>query len=404
MPDPVTWVALWRRRMDRHGELARQQLAALEAQQGDASALASTRRRLGRVSVGLKEQHEKLAEHFDRLGAQTQTGHAAAQQLASAFTSPGGASAVLKCYENLFRDWSWGEGEAAQSLELVRRLAPPSLGKLAVYGAGAGRLAVDVHTRLEPACTVAVDLNPVPLLVASRLARGEAVALPEFPVGPHSEADVVVQQTLRCSATVDARFSWAFADVLRPPFSAGAFDTVLTSWLVDAVDASLDSIVAAIQRVLRPGGIWINLGPLRFDGPLREAYSIGEALETVEQSGFELGSRFTHAVDYFHSPHSGTRRQEMLFCFAARNARSSSAPYQPGVRAPWRLDPNRAIPSSPAMQALRRQSVLTSGVLSLVDGKRSLSNIAQLLGAQWRLPPEALLDMLREFFTPLVER
>lgn len=402
VPDPDVWVAVWRRRCDLYGELAQQQLRALEAQQGDPSALASTRRRLQRVSAGLKEQHDRLAEHFRLLGEQAPA-RPGASQLASGLASPSGASAVLKCYENLFRDWSWGSAEAEQSLDLVRRLAPPQLGKLAVLGAGAGRLAVDVHTRLEPECTVAIDLNPFPLLVASRLVQGDAVRLPEFPLAPHGEDDVVVHQTLRCSSGVDSRFSFAFADALNPPFAAGSFDTVLTSWVIDAVDAGLDRTIAAIQRVLREGGRWINIGPLRFDGPAREAYGIEEVIETANRHGFEPSSPFTQAVDYFHSPHSGTRRVETVFCFSARNARGHSAPRQAGVHAPWLLDAHRPIPITPDVQALRRSSVFTTGILSLVDGTRSLSNIAQVLGAQWRLPPEALLDALREFFTPLAK-
>lgn len=402
VPDPDVWVAVWRRRCELYGELAQQQLRSLEAQHTDPGALASTRRRLQRVSAGLKVQHEQLSEHFALLGERAPA-RPGASQLASSFASSGGASAVLKCYEHLFRDWSWGTAEAEQSLDLVRLLAPPRLGKLAVFGAGAGRLAVDVHARLEPECTVATDLNPFPLLVASRLVRGETIHLPEFPLGPHGEDDVVVNQTLRCSSPVDSRFSLAFADVLCPPLAAASIDTVLTSWVIDAVDAGLDRTIAAIQRVLRPGGVWINIGPLRFDGPVREAYGIEEAVETAKRQGFELSSRFTQAVDYFHSPHSGTRRQETVFCFAACNTRGHSAPRQPGVHAPWLLDLHRPIPITADVQALRRSSVLTTGILSLVDGTRSLSNIAQVLGAQWRLPPEALLDALREFFTPLAK-
>lgn len=400
VPDPDVWAAVWRRRFDSYAERVQQQLRALEVQDSDPSALASTRRRLKRVGAALKEQHAELAKHFMQLGA-NDAAQPSAGPLASLFGSAGGASAVLKCYENLFRDWSWGAAEAQQSLDLVRRLAPARLGKLAVYGAGAGRLAVDVHTELGPECTVGVDLNPFPLLVASRLVRGEVIRLPEFPVGPHGEDDAVVQQTLRCSAPVDARLSFAFADVLCPPFAAGALDSVLTSWVVDAVDAGLDRTIAAIQRVLRPGGVWINVGPLRFDGPVREAHGIEEAVEMAERCGFELQRRFSQEVDYFHSPHSGSRRRETVFCFAAQNTHSASAPRQTGVRAPWLLDPRRPIPISPDVQALRRSSVLTSGITSLVDGTRSLSDIAQLLGAQWRLPPEALIDALREFFTPL---
>ncbi len=106
------------------------------------------------------------------------------------------APAVLKCYENLFRDWAWGGEECASFLSLVERLVVEPLGRLAVYGAGAARLAVDVHRRFDHELTLAIDLNPFPLLIADALLRGERVTLPEFPVAPLSDRDVVVEREL----------------------------------------------------------------------------------------------------------------------------------------------------------------------------------------------------------------
>src|SRR5262249_33457543 len=63
---------------------------------------------------------------------------------------------VLKFSENLFRDWVWGEAESDAALALVRRLldaagAREPLGTVAGFGAGAGRLAVDLHRTGRPA-------------------------------------------------------------------------------------------------------------------------------------------------------------------------------------------------------------------------------------------------------------
>lgn len=362
--------------------------------------LPRTRRRLERFGDGLKEQRAQLVEHFGLLGAPP----AKVARGSLPFGSPAGSSGALKCYEHLFRDWGWGVAEAAQSLDLVRRLAPPKLGKLAVYGAGAGRLAVDVHRTLGPELTVATDLNPFPLLVAARLIQGATVRLPEFPIGPHAVEDEVVFHSLRCDARPEGAFSFAFADVLRPPFAPASLDTVLTSWVIDALDSNLEQTLLAIQRVLRPYGTWINIGPLRFDGPLAEAHSLDEVLELARGCGFEVTTRFTHAVDYFHSPHSGTRRTETVFCFAARKATGVTAPLSEGVRAAWLIDPQEPVKLTGAASSLRKSSVLAIGVLGLVDGQRSLQDIAEALAAQWRLPPEALIDPLREFLAPLTDR
>ncbi|HTV23267.1 MAG TPA: methyltransferase domain-containing protein, partial [Polyangiaceae bacterium] len=228
--------------------------------------------------------------------------------------------------------------------------------------------------------------------------------LPEFPIGPHAVQDEVVFQSLRCDWKLDESFCFAFADALRPPFAPASFDTVLTSWVIDALDADLEQTMLAIGRVLRPHGTWINVGPLRFDGPLVAAYSLDEVLEMARGCGFEVSTRFTHTVDYFHSPHSGTRRSETVFGFAARKATGVAAPLGDGVRAAWLIDPRQPVTLTAAAKALRKSSVMAIGVLALVDGERSLLDIAQALAAQWRLPPEALVDSLREFLASLADR
>ncbi|HTV26013.1 MAG TPA: hypothetical protein VMG12_45255, partial [Polyangiaceae bacterium] len=157
MREPESWVSVWQSRCDAYAALARQQLRELDAQLQGTRLLPRTRQRLARVVEGLKEQRTQLIEHLGLLG-ERRPGATGAPPIALG----AGSSAVLKCYEHLFRDWSWGVAEAAQSLDLVRRLAPPKLGRLAVYGAGAGRLAVDVHRTLGPESTVATDINPFP--------------------------------------------------------------------------------------------------------------------------------------------------------------------------------------------------------------------------------------------------
>jgi N2227-like protein len=396
---PESWASVWQRRSDVYCELAQQRIQELHAQLQLASSSPLTQRRLSRISSALKEQRDQIAWHFELLGARS--------PVSSKSTVPlllsSGSSPVLKCYENLFRDWSWGADEVTQSLELVRRLAPARLGKLAVYGAGAGRLAVDVHQALKPEQTVALDINPLPLLVAARLIRGETVTLPEFPVGPHTEQDVAVRQTLRCTSEVDPGFSLAFADVLRPPFAPRSLDTVLTSWVIDAVDADFEQTALSIQHALSFGGTWINTGPLRFDGRIAEAYSREEVLEITRACGFELVTEFDHVLDYFHSPHSGSHRRETVFCFAARKTAELIERPQAGVRAAWLMDVNQPVVLTSSANALRRKSIVTVGVLSLVDGKRSLVDIANALAEQWRVPPGTLVDALRELFVQLSE-
>jgi hypothetical protein len=392
--EPSFWRALWVGRLDEYRSRARLEIEHLSAAAQRQGSSERTGRRIAHLRSGLEAQLSALSEHL-----QVFDDGAARAPLPASFSS--GPAPVLKCYENLFRDWSWGNDEAGECLRLVQRLVSADLGRLVVYGAGAARLALDVHTTYGPRWTVALDLNPFPLLVAARLVRGEEVWLPEFPVGPHSEREVVVTQALRCTSAVGSTFNLAFADLLRPPFAPGSIDTVLTSWVIDAVDVDFRETARAIGHVLRSGGTWLNIGPLRFDRNWPEAYSIEEVHEIVIESGFELTASFRERIDYFNSPHSGSARRETVFCFAARKVADVPRQSVSSVYPNWLLNPHEPIPLTANTIALRRSSILTHGVLSLVDGQRTLYGIAERLGSNWQRPPGDLLDPLRAFFARL---
>ena len=56
------------------------------------------------------------------------------------------------------------------------RAIPEGLQRLAVYGAGAGRLAADIHQHLRARRRrFALDVNPLPFLIADRLLAGETL-------------------------------------------------------------------------------------------------------------------------------------------------------------------------------------------------------------------------------------
>ena len=61
-------------------------------------------------------------------------------------------------YANIHRDWAWGDEENEASLKQIEAVLHDhaELGNVLVLGAGAGRLAYDIHTRFDCAATVAV--------------------------------------------------------------------------------------------------------------------------------------------------------------------------------------------------------------------------------------------------------
>jgi hypothetical protein len=263
--DPPLWRAMALARLDEYLTVNEARRLALAAEADQPHLLPLTRERLQRVRAGLRADHDR----FEALFADVKRGAliAPASMIAARPDPNGGDLPLLKCYENVFRDWAWGDRENELARALVERLRPGPLGRLAVYGAGAGRLAVDVHRTLGATRTFALDLNALPLLIADRVTAGETLELDEYPVAPVSTADAVVRQKLRCADPPPPGLTFVFADALRPPFAAGTLDSVLTSWFVDALPLDFRDTVALINRVLRPGGVWLNLGPLHIHNP-----------------------------------------------------------------------------------------------------------------------------------------
>jgi hypothetical protein len=395
MEDPPLWRALWLSRLVEFLSVTDQNLGAWRAEASLPALLPRTRARLARMIAAVEDQRSRVEWllHDFKEGV---------SQAIPSRSEGGDVPAVMACYENLFRDWAWGDNEAQAALNLVARVATAPIGRLAVFGAGAGRLAVDVHQRLRPASTLALDVNPLPLLVAEKLIRGGAVDLPEFPVAPHTDDQVVIQRHL-ASLPVREGFAFVFANALRPPFASGSLDGVLTSWFIDATGADVRETAAVINRVLRPGGHWINLGPLRFKETISRSYTIEEVWEIVAESGFELDAREREDIPYFDSPASGSRRNETVFCFRARKIGEA----QPFVAseadkiAPWIADTSLAIPRTSTVMNLGRTSLFTAGAISLVDGVRSMADVANEIGRSTGVAPSSLLGQLRAFFAKL---
>jgi hypothetical protein len=347
--------------------------------------------------LGLQQQLETVTALFEPLDAETDP------LLSSVIPSGadgGRDAAVLERYELLFRDWAWGGREVELARDFVAPLVPAGLDRIAFFGHGAGRLAVELHQACAPRRTLAFDLSPLPLLVAERLLAGETVSLPEFTLEPRSDDDVVSIRALTRPFPVREGFALAIADALRPPVRPGSLDAVVTAWFIDEAAAELSQTAAIINRVLRPGGWWVNVGPLRFQGDLSRTHPIDEVLEIATAAGFEVAPRSgddQRDLPVMDAPTSGTRRTELVFRFAARKISEAGVAELAAPLPSWVTNPAEPIPITPGMVALGRQSMFTTGVLGMIDGSRSVQDLARELGHAWGAEPARLQEELQAF-------
>jgi len=387
-PDPALALGDWRGRI--HAVLN-----ALEAQAGHYRAALDEGLTRAATRTRLKLQAAACTDHARRLRALLSpllgSAPAAAPEMYRGLdvALPTGQG-LTGYYANLHRDWCWGEAENEAAYRLVdETLGAEPVGRLLLLGVGAGRLAYDLHARRRPEVSVAIDLNPLFLLAAARLYQGDALELYEFPLAPRDLASHAVLRRLQAPAPVGPGMHLLFADATRAPLRPGVFDTVVTPWFVDVVDEDLAVFARRLNAWLRPGGRWVNSGSLVFatSGPAYR-YSLEELLEIVADAGFEDVRLREDEVPYLASPASRHARRETLVSFVATKRREVP-PVAAGSAMPaWLERTDLPVPLLPGIATRQLEMRVLAFVLALVDGRRSIRDIAALLAEKRMMTAE----------------
>jgi hypothetical protein len=303
-------------------------------------------------------------------------------------------------YVNLHRDWSWGEAENAAALAVVRDVAGDEYawGATAVLGAGAGRLAYDIHMQCAPPLTIAADFNPLLLFVARDVTQGGVLELYEFPIAPRTIAEHAVLRALQAPAPVRRGFEVIGADALRLPFAEGALRTIVTPWLIDIIDEDLARFAARVNQALAPGGAWINFGSVSFTQDDRiHRLSHEEALEVVAGAGFTVRRQHEARIPYMQSPASRHARLETAVAWCAVKERSVPAPPEHSRLPEWLLSPDLPVPLSQEFQIQSFSTRIHAFLMALIDGKRSVRDMARVLVEQRLMSAEEAEPAIRGF-------
>ena len=315
LPRPDDHISLWRQQLALLIAQGQHTLAGLDAEAAKRGMLRDGQTRLRTLAKAVNDQVREIGEVV---------GPALGGPLPPT-ESAGLPRGVVEHIHFLYRDWGWDDGaspENQQSLDAIRELvAGESLGRTLVLGAGGCRLAYDLHRLCGATDTVVLDIDPYLFLVAEAVVRGGSVRLTESSPTVQQVGRVAKSWTLRAPAgpLADDHFHFFLANGLGPPFVQGTFDTVVTPWFIDQVPPDLPAFLATPNRMLRPGGRWINHGPLLYppDAPLSRRFSCEEVFELAARAGFAMGRTSGASHPHFVSPLNGRGKVEWVLTFVA---------------------------------------------------------------------------------------
>ncbi|XP_065853118.1 uncharacterized protein [Euphorbia lathyris] len=232
---------------------------------------------------------------------------------------------------NIVRDWAdEGQKERYQCYKPIldelnslfpnrSKESPPTC---VVPGAGLGRLA------LEISCLGFVSQGnefSYYMMICSSFILNHAQTAGEWTIYPwiHSNCNslsdddqlraVSIPDIHPASAGITKGFSMCggdFVEVYNDPSQVGAWDAVVTCFFIDTAHNIIEYI-EIISRILKDGGVWINLGPLLYhfaDAYGQDEMSIDLSLDDVKRVaihyGFQLEKESTIETTYTTNPRS----------------------------------------------------------------------------------------------------
>ena len=267
-----------------------------------------------------------------------------------------------------------------------------------------GRLAYDIHTELDCSSTIAMDFNPLLMLVARAVTSGAQLKLYEFPIAPLTFEDEAILRKLEAPNPVDENFHLVLGDALRPPFPDKTFDTIVTPWLIDIIGEDLSILAARINRLLKDDGRWVNFGSLAFAHPERSRrYSPEEVKAIVAESGFSDPYVSQATIPYMDSPASRHGRRERVFSFASYKEREVRKPERHKALPDWIVTGKDSVPLSPSFRQQAMTTQIYSFIMSLIDGKRSIKDMAVVLEKQKLMERGEAESAIRSFMTKMYD-
>ncbi|MCY3545509.1 MAG: methyltransferase domain-containing protein [Gemmatimonadetes bacterium] len=378
LSEPLAYLASCRRQLDRLERQVERTVQDIREQLQATDLLPATRRRCEITTEGITTQLADIRAILEPLLP------AAIRSEGQAW--PDQAPATLHHLPYLYRDWGWpseADGENEEALSMVEEmLGDTGPGRTLVMGAGACRLAYDIHHRHPDAEIMVMDLDPVLFAAAHAVTHGEPLTVREanLEMGDMSHAAKEWSLAAPKGPVDDARFHFLIADAVDPPLDPGVFDTVLTPWFIDQGPEDVRDLISTLHRMLKPGGRWVNLGPLQYhlDVPVSRRFAREELFDLAERAGFRVGPSKSATVPYLVSRLNGRGKVEWVLAFSAIRLEAPETGSRPHVGPPpWLVFRHLPIPTFEGQALFWSEASMIRMVVSSIDGRRTLDDIAR---------------------------
>ncbi|MCH8100914.1 MAG: methyltransferase domain-containing protein [Proteobacteria bacterium] len=402
--EPDATLGEWRGRLQYSLQQLSHEIAGLESELESDDLHALTRRRVERYKKAVVAHKRSLQKLLRPIDVQSLYGNY--ESYLALRTRLPADQGLNTYYTNIHRDWAWGDEENKASLKQIRSVLHDhaDLGNVLVLGSGAGRLAFDIHRNMNCTLTVAMDFNPLLMFVANTMARGEQLKMYEFPIAPLALEDDAVLRTLSAPDIAGEDFHLVFGDALRPPFPDKSFDTVVTPWLIDIIAENFPVLAARVNALLKKDGRWVNFGSLAFSTTNRQGrYSPEEVQAIVAENGFSNPYVSQATIPYMCSPASRHGRQEKVFSYSAYKERDVQKPGRHKALPDWLVTGEDPVPLSPSFRTQAMTTQVYSFIMSLIDGKRTITDMAVVLENQKLMTKDEAEPAIRSFLTKMYD-
>jgi ubiquinone/menaquinone biosynthesis C-methylase UbiE/uncharacterized protein YbaR (Trm112 family) len=370
----------------------------------DASLRDSVRQRLNKMLQAKVEHRKELVQLFEPMSLNVQ-GHIEREQVFRS-TLPESMQ-LMGYYSNVFRDWAWETGENQRAVDVCREMIGTQKmtgARLLTLGAGSCRFAADLHADYEPEVSLACDINPYLLLTARKVMRGGAVSLFDFPVAPRDDQHLWTKYKLKTQKKYGENFHLIAADAVNFPADPGSFDLIVTPWFIDIINVDTELLAARINTLLKPGGRWYNFGTLVYHqrNPAKN-YTRSEVEELVKANGFDWERDEYFESDYLKCEASAQSRRERLWAFVAKKATSVTPQKHLETWPEWLIKDHLAVPRLAEIDRATSINAAYNSIMALVDGQRSIAEIAGAIAPQFQMTPAEAASMFRQLLAKIYE-